>query len=115
LPLRGTQAEALFRAVQSRPSRHSSLTPGASLGAPDSGFQELLHRGRHLIVFRKAPTQLIGNIDRDVARPALGGIEGNDPHRMAKLVFQETADQRLAVGVFLVYLAPSAPEPAKIV
>ena len=39
----------------------------ANSSVPDSGFQELLHRARHLIVFRKAPTQLVGNIDRDVA------------------------------------------------
>ena len=32
-----------------------------------------------------------------------------------KLVFQETADQSLAVGAFLVCLAPGASEPAKIV
>src|SRR4029077_18677254 len=43
----------------------------------------------------------------DVARPALSGI-GDDAHRMAILAFHEVADQRLAVGVLFVGLAPSA-------
>src|SRR5882757_9741693 len=87
----------------------------ANSSAPDSDFQELLHRARHLVVFSKASAQLVGNIDRDVARPALGGVEGDNADGVTILVFHETAHQRLPVSALLICFAPSAPEPAKIV
>src|SRR6266536_53228 len=75
--------------------------------APAS-LHELLHRKWHLVVLGKAPSQLVGDIYRHVARPSLGGVEGDDARGMAILAFHQVTDQRLAVGVLFIGLPPSA-------
>src|SRR5260370_22633204 len=84
-----------------RKKRHSPsallLEPRAFLAnssAPDSDFQDLLHRARHLVVFCKESAQLVATIDRDVARPALGGVEGDSADGGTLLGFRGTAVPR---------------------
>jgi hypothetical protein len=59
-----------------------------------SGLQEVLHRGWHFVELRKASAQLVGDILGHVARPALGGVEGDDANWMPVLIPHQVADQR---------------------
>jgi hypothetical protein len=46
------------------------------------GLDERLHRPRYIAILDQAPAQLVGDVLGDLARPALGGIEGDDAYRM---------------------------------
>ena len=48
-------------------------------------LHERLHRSRYVVVFHKAPSQIIGDVFGDMARPALGGVEGDDAYGIAIL------------------------------
>ena len=104
--------------TKSRWKFYAQVTYISSMGSARlaSGFHKCPHRGRHFVVFHKAPPQLIGNIFGDVAGPALGGVEGDDACRIAILAAHEMLDQHLAEGHLLVGLPPgTAPATAKIV
>src|ERR1700730_6308310 len=49
--------------------------PAAYCSAPSRRFQKLLHGAGHVFVLDKLTAQLVGYIDRDVARPTLGRVE----------------------------------------
>src|SRR6476620_10498187 len=72
----------------------------------------MLHRGRDILPFVAALLQLSSDFGRDIARPSLGGVEGDDAHRMAVHFVQEVADQHLAIRTLIIIgLAPSAAYP----
>src|SRR5262249_49954380 len=58
-----------------------------------------------------AKLDLFGN----VARPAFGGVEGHDPNRFLILPVEQVFDQRLAVSIHFVGLAPDPAENAQMV
>ena len=62
-----------------------------------SCLDERLHRPRHIAIFDQASAQLVGDVLGDVARPALGGVEGDDAQRIAILAIDQVADQRLPI------------------
>jgi hypothetical protein len=59
------------------------------------GFDKRLHKGWQVDIFHQPPAQLVGNVQGDVARLALGCAEGDDAHRTAILAVHQVADQRL--------------------
>ncbi len=46
----------------------------------------------------EAPPDLVGDLDRDVTGPALGGVESHDADRVV-FASEQLADQRLPTGV----------------
>jgi hypothetical protein len=72
--------------------------------------QKLFQRRRYLAPIRAALTQLLCHLLRRISRPAFAGVEADDPDRVAVLTIQEVAQQRAAIGILLVRLAPSAAE-----
>ena len=66
-------------------------------------------------IFRYAAHHLARNIFRDVARSSLGGVEGNDAHRVVKLPGQESVDDGLEAGLRFLGLAIGAAGFAKVV
>jgi len=62
---------------------------------------------------RVEPLQdLFGNIFGDIARPAFGSVERDDPKRAIELAAHQIDDDRLPIGAFFVDLTPSAAEAA---
>jgi hypothetical protein len=62
---------------------------------------------------RVEPLQdLFGNIFGDIARPAFGSVESDDPKRAIELAAHQIDDDRLTIGAFFVDLTPSAAEAA---
>jgi hypothetical protein len=56
-----------------------------------------------------APTNFIGDILGDIARPAFDGIEADDADRVVVLTVQEVGDHSLQVGCLDFSLAPGKP------
>jgi hypothetical protein len=72
----------------------------------------MLHGGRDILPFVPALLQLSSDFGGDIARPSLGGVEGDDAHRTAVDFMQEVADQHLAIRTpIIIGLAPGAAYP----
>ena len=59
--------------------------------------------------------QFVSDLHRHVTGPAFGGVEGHDADWMTILALHKVADQRLAVSVVRVGLAPAAANPAEVI
>jgi hypothetical protein len=59
---------------------HLEISPHPS--APVGRFQELENRFRYLVVLNVAAAQFVRDVHGHVTRPALGGVEGDDPDRI---------------------------------
>lgn len=53
------------------------------IDAAPVGFEEALEARRDLTALSAAPLQLLGNVLRCIARPALAGVEADDADRAA--------------------------------
>ena len=59
--------------------------------------------------------QLLGDLGRDIARPAFSGVEADDPNRIIVLAAQQVAKDGLVIRRFRIGLAPDGAEPAEII
>ncbi len=66
-------------------------------------------------MLNEASAYLIGDFDRHVARPALGGVKGDDAHRVLILTLKYVADQGRPARTRLISLTPRPTERAEVV
>ena len=79
-------------------------------------LNEILNGRRHISRLEiVAPAQLAGDILRNVFRPALGRIEGDDADRIAILARKQVLDDGLKISGLIVGLPPSAADLPKII
>jgi hypothetical protein len=57
-------------------------------------------------VFRTALAQHFGHRCGDIARPAFGGVKGNDTDRIDVLAVEQILDQGFEIGIMDIGLAP---------
>jgi ethanolamine utilization protein EutA (predicted chaperonin) len=62
-----------------------------------------------------AIAQFLGDFVGDVAGPAFGSVEANDPDGTVVLAFQHVDDDCLQIGLLDIGLAPSTTVSAKII
>jgi hypothetical protein len=62
-----------------------------------------------------APAQLVGDVFRDVLRPALGSVKGDHADRVFVLPGQQISDDSLKVGPFVIGLALDCAKAAEVV
>jgi hypothetical protein len=77
--------------------------------------EKVLQARRHFAALGASVSKLVGNVVRNIRRPALGGVEGHDPHRVFKLPFERMPHQCPAVCLRIVRFAPSRAEPPEVV
>ncbi|WGD54946.1 hypothetical protein QA641_14120 [Bradyrhizobium sp. CB1650] len=63
-------------------------------------FEKLLQCRRQLAAFRAVLAQLQGDLYGGVLRPALAGVEADDPDGVTVLSFHQVAQQGLSVAAF---------------
>src|SRR5690242_445347 len=78
-------------------------------------IDEVEYRLRDLAELDVASSQLVGNIHRHIARPAFGGVEGDDANGMPVLAVDQLADQRIPISAFRVGFSPGAPDTAEVI
>jgi hypothetical protein len=49
---------------------------------PAGRIQEAEQRGRYLVILNEASAHLVGDVYSGITRPAFGGVEGDDAHRV---------------------------------
>src|SRR5215831_18360023 len=98
------------------PNASNALPMLSFQSMPADRLQEPEQTHRHLVVFNKAPAQLVSDLHGHVAGPAFGSIEGDDTHRTFILSFDQVADHCRAISSLIVGLTPRPTETrAKIV
>src|ERR1700761_8179020 len=71
---------------------------------------------RHVTELQVATlAQLVGDVGRNVLRPAICGVEGNDAHRVAELSLEHAHDHRLKVGSVGIGFSISAARGTEVV
>ena len=79
-------------------------------------LNEILNGRRHISHLEiAAPAQLAGDILRNIFRPALGRIEGDDADRIAILAGKQVLNDGLKISGLVVGLPPSAADLPKII
>jgi hypothetical protein len=72
---------------------------------------KVLQRGRDVETVHAAMlNDLVSELGRDIARPALGGVECDDASRIGILTVDQVGQDLPAIGALLVRLAPGAAE-----
>src|SRR5262249_51219212 len=77
--------------------------------------EEVLQGCRYFATVATAPAKFAGYIVGDIARPASRGVERHYPHRIFILTVEQVFNQRLAVSIRFVGLAPDPAENAEMV
>jgi len=78
-----------------------------NLSAP-VGLQEVEDSFRYVVALENTQSQLVGDIDRHITRPALSGIEGDDANRLVVLAREQVVDQGIPISGVFVSLAPGS-------
>ena len=74
-----------------------------------------LKEERNALLLITAVTKLVRDFGRDVLRPALCGIEGNNPDRVFVLACEQIGGDRFQIGSLEVGLRPDAARLSEII